>query len=1084
MRCSAVSWCWNRLLGQWKKYLDGEVLARQDALLLMGRTVREVQRGRQEQRISFLATRGHSVAVWKVLDRQRTAWKDCLALFEIQIASFSPLRRSFLEGCLVAFPKLWKRLSYAMLSAWHPEEKFLAVYTQLMASETIVQFISIVSAAIREQPQLGGILPVSHLVLLRCYELGKAQPETALSCCRIVALAKPELLSRAEREELAFGYAMLFAFRDQWGVALSVLNASREVRPSAKRLFWLHISRMGQWVKAVQCHETLEPSFITSAIEHASHWSYALRVYEQWKTHDAAQALIARKDVIDTIGWEASLCLCRLSGIRSYGLLRPVLSAIPDNHPQRMQLLSNAIRVTEESMYAGTLTRRAFQFVKRGKWMDAIGLLCGCRYFDVALPIVPYAPKGAVLPHELLSFEEAVCRMKLPSSPKDVLSFEDQMAAALCRKWRHVGTLPTNARLKSLMLARGVLHHLADSPGVKENGEVQCFTFQSGELSRLVCLAAGSKTQQYFRQVIPRELHEHHFGSRRVEGQFVTSQKYEAFLTAGAVVVDGEGCNSLCAMVVEHLRACGNLTGETFIRELSRCLAAGRIQLPLVCRHELSLAVLRAAFHFHRLDSTLTARIALTTPSHYLAARPDALGSCVNALLLTGKWERAISLARKAEPPNPHSIAALAYVAPRPVALATLKVLWRANPQDRSTLLLQDLLHGDTRRAMDELRVSAPGVKAARGKNDVQWRRRVLGACCCLIRSSQSMLSVVREAGLSSFCALDVDEHGLQRLIHVLPWEKALTAISDADGNNEVVDEHWVLTVCVKPQIPAEAVGKGVSLFRYSALLNTVLVYHQSVEQKALQAAIKAVARYQEVVLTDYNADKIYLRTLVTLLRGVLQRFDDDEWKTTSPWLVVRRVFNQAVETLEMTQMGRDARRCLPASLREDKPLHAFLIIGFFYHEMSRSLQIPILASITSKLLGVAARETRDFMAALYFFKCLKQPTNHERSLLVFALRDVSDAMSLLMTAGRFVHPRPEQVLVWSDSARGSERWMLSIELLSQSPPPLEKLVELCQGWSWAEALRTLELLRRIKGSSPEAETYSTLVRECHPSAR
>ncbi|CBH10384.1 hypothetical protein, conserved [Trypanosoma brucei gambiense DAL972] len=1082
MRCSARIFCDDTLLRQWKKHLtEGQPLTKGDAFRLMRRTLNETQRAEQQQRLSFLASKGNSTTVWKALARHNITWRNSLTLMDAQLAAFSPSRREFVCSRLGPTSRLWMQLPHVIVGAWQTEDDMLAVFNRLLASETIVQFASIVLAAIRERPQLGGVLPVVSCVLLHCYELGGKQPDTALSCCRLLALVGPEKLPRSEREVLAFRYAMLYATQGQWSVALSVVNAAHEVRPSAKRLLWLHTSRIVQWIKAIECLHPVEPSFVASSIEYAPNWLCALRTYERWRSRDAAQALLIRKDCISAVGWEASLHFCSQNGVDSYGILRPILSMVPGDHPQRMQILTDATRATGESMYAGTLSRRAFKLAQRGEWAEAIGLLCGCRYYDVALPLAPYASRGAALPHELLAYEGALCRVNLPGGLQAPVSFEEQLAVALHGDWRQLKNVHDNARLKSLMLARSEPKLSPKSPILEESSEIQCFTFQSEELSRLVCLSASSKVQQYFVQVIPRELRKHHFGLRRRGGlKPVSPDRYAKFLSGNDIVTDGEGCNALCAIVVEHLRLTNKLSGEAFLREVSRCLASGKVQLTAGLRHEFSLAVLRATPHFGRLDATLSSRIALTTPLHYLTAHAVALESCMSALVLTGQWERAIVIMQRTKPPYPESSAALAYVAPRHLALNVVKLLWRGNPQDRWTLVLQDLLHGDTRFATDELVISASRTKFSNGRKDVQWRRRVLGACCALLQSSQSMHDVMQTAKLSTLCALDVDEHGLQRLLRVLSWEQALTAISDLSENNEVIDEHWLLIACMKPHIPFDAVSKGVSLFPYSFLLNTVRVYYQAVEEKSLVTAVKAVYRYQMLVMKEYRADATYLRPLVTLLKGLLLHYDGERWSDTTVWPLVRRLFNHIVEGFGMTQLGREGRRGVPVALREDKPLHALLIIGLLYHHLSRVMQMPIPANITSHLLRSAAYGTNDYNAALYFFKSLKHPNIYERSLLVFALRDVDDAMTLLLRAGRFVHDRPEQALLWSDSRRGSDRWLLSIELLSQSPPPRGKLLDLCRGWTWAEALRVMELLRRIMGTSPEAKMYAELVRECH----
>ncbi|KEG10633.1 hypothetical protein DQ04_03481030 [Trypanosoma grayi] len=1066
------------LLTRWRANLGGgQTLSRESALQLMQETVDEAHTSADGRKKPLLATRRHSVMIWKSLGQHHIPWADCLGLLEAQLAAVSPAQRRFLQDSL-ADEKQLGRLPHLVIAMWQHLADLSAVYAHLMAAETIVRFASLVQIAVRERPQLGGVLPVTPCVLMRCYELGKAQPEVALECCRGLALVNAETVPRREKEALALAYAMLHANSGCWSMALSVVNAAREVRPSAKRLFWLYTKRTSQWEKALSSTQPVERQVVVESIKHAPGFSCALKVYEKWESHEAAVALLARPDCISAMGWEAALRLCHKAHVCTYSILRHILAGIPADHPQLMQLHTSTIRLGGDSMYAGTLTRRAHTFIKKSQWSEAIGLLCGCRYYDVALPLAPHVPRGVALPHELLAYEEAVHRAKMSLTPANAAFFEEKLAVALHGDWTQLKELPDNARLHSLILARRA-RDPCGTEGVKDSSGVQCFTFHSEELSRLVCLRADRKAQRYFMQVIPSVLRLHHFGTECIpEPEPDARGQYVDFFLSDNVVSGRESCNALCAMLVRHLQTSGKLTELAFLREIAKCLAAGKVRLAAADRHELPLAVLRAATHFHRANAAMTARIAISTPSQHLTAHTEALESSMNAFVLNGQWERAISLIQRTKRPYPESFGSVAYVVPHAEARKILRLIWKDNAESRWLLLLQDLLHGDVRLAQDELASVSSVVWTSRDSKRTQWRRRVLGACCALLQSSESMCMVVRAAKTSAFSSLDVDEHGLTRLLRVLPWELAVTAVTDLQERGEVVEELWILAVCTKPSIPLDSIKKLVAWLPYSTLLHAVLVYQEAGGQGDLCMAVKAIARYQTVMLTEYWSSDAYLRPFVLLLKDVLLRFDDEAWERISLWPIVRRMFNKIVEESRFTHLGRKGRNSIPLALREDGPCAAQMITGFLYHQLSRTLQVPISASITSRLLRSVALRTSDHQSALHFFKSLKHPSDEERRLLVFALRDTDDAMTVLLNTGRFVRPRPDQVLLWSDQRLGEERWRESLKLLSQSPPPEEQLTQLCSGWTSAECLHALELLRRTHGSSPEAEPYVALVKK------
>ncbi|ORC93780.1 uncharacterized protein TM35_000016570 [Trypanosoma theileri] len=1078
MRRSIHLWQGKGLLHRWKVCLHGkEELTKEEVLQLMQETAKEAQSSENKREKSLLGKRTHSMLIWKALEKYNISWSNCLKLIEAQLHALPLAQRKFIEDGLKDVES-WHSLPHTMVELWHFEEDLSSVYSRLLEARTIVQFASLLHAAVGERPQLGGILPVTPEVLLRCYELGKDQPEVALQCCQILALANAEVVSRLKKETLAFAYAMLHAERGQWSVALSVLNATREVRPSAKRLFWVHAFRLNQWKVALTTVNSMQPKEVADAITYAPHWLCALRTFERWNSPESAQALLTRADYIQNVGWEKALSLCAANRVYAYSVLRPIIASIPNKHPQRMQLYADAIAPSSESMYAGTLTRRAYKYVQNGEWEQAIGLLCGCRYYDVVLPLVPYASRGAALPHELLSYEEAVHRIKISHHSMRAVTFEEQLAIALHGDWTQLQNVKENARLRSLLLACRA-NHISCTKKTEENEGIQCFMFQNEKFSKLVCLAADKKAQRYYIQVIPRALRQHHFGTLRIsENESTNDEDYLKFLSSDYIISKGEECNTLCAMVVQYLRKGGELMAHTFFREIARCLAMGKISLKAADRYELSLAVLKSAKYFHRMDSATTARMALSIPTQHLTTNTDALEISINGLILNGQWERAISLFQRVNQPYPEFFTNLVYVTPSSVSRKVLKLLWKDNLESRWVLLVQDLFHGDTRLAQDELKSFNSQIKGFRIQKQVQQRRRVLGACCALIKTSQSMHSLVRSANISSFSSLDVDEHGLQRLLQVLSWEQALTALSDLVENGEIVEEHWAILVCGKPSVSLEAVKKVVSYCPYSPLLHAVLIHKEAIENNDLLTSVKALLRFQTLVFTEYKAYMGYLRPFVLFLKDVLQHFPDEFWKNDSLWSIVRRIFNQTVENDKFSFIAREGRKGIPMPLRKEGGLAALFIIGFVYQALSRVLQFPISASITSRLLRSAALNTSDSQSALYFFKSLRKPTDYERSLLVFALRNNEDAMTILLNTGRFVRPRPDQVLLWSDQQLGEERWRVAIELLSESPPQQDLLVKLCAGWTWAENLRTLELLRRTHGNSSLAAPYVKLVKD------
>ncbi|KAH9577599.1 hypothetical protein LSM04_008994 [Trypanosoma melophagium] len=1078
MRRSIRLWQGKDLLHRWKLCLNGkQELTREEILQLMQETVKEAQPSENRRDKSLLGKRTQSMLIWKTLDKHKMNWSSCLMLMEAQLQALPLPQRKFMED---GFKDLqsWHRLPHSMVELWNFEEDLSNVYSHLLEARTIVQFASLLYAAVRERPQLGGVLPVTPQVLLQCYKLGKGQPEVALKCCQILSLANVEVISRLKKETLAFAYAMLHAERGQWGVALSVLNSTREVRLSAKRLFWAYAFRISQWKLALTTVKSMKPQQVADAITHAPNWLCALRTFERWNSPESAQALLTREDYIYSVGWETALSLCAATRVHAYSVIRPIIVSIPEKHPQRMQLYADAIAPASESMYAGTLTRRAYKYVQNGEWEQAIGFLCGCRYYDVAGPLVPYASRGAALPHGLLLYEEAVYRIKISHHLVRGITFEEQLAIALHGDWTQLQEVKDNARLRSLILACRTNHISSTKERNEDTDEIQCFMFQNEKFSKLVCLAADKKLQRYYIQVIPRALRQHHFGTLSIsEIESNHEEDYLKFLSSDYVISKGEDCNTLCAMIVQCLRKHGDLIGERFFREIARCFAMGKISLKAVDRYELSLAVLRSAKQFQRMDAAITARMALSIPTQHLTANSEALEISMNGLILNGQWERAISLFQRVNRPYPENFTSLVYVTPRPVSMKILKLLWKDNLESRWVLLVQDLFHGDTRLAQDELKSCTSLGKGLRIQKQVQLRRRILGACCALLKTSQSMHSVVRAANISSFSSLDVDEHGLQRLLQVLSWEQALIALSDLAENGEVVEEYWALLVCGKRSVSLNAVKKVVACCPYSPLLYSVLIHSEAVANKDILTAMKALLRFQTLVFTEYQTNMNYLRPFVLFMKNILQHFADEVWKNDSLWSVVRRIFNQTVEDVKFSFLAREGRKRIPLPLRKEGELAALLIIGFIYQSLGRVLQLPIPAFITSRLLRSAALETRDSQSALYFFKSLKHPTDYERSLLVFALRSEEDAMTILLNTGRFVRPRPEQVLLWSDQQLGDERWRVAIELLSESPPQQDRLVKMCAGWTWAETLRTLELLRRTHGNSSVAAPYVALVK-------
>ncbi|PBJ69074.1 hypothetical protein BCY84_20556 [Trypanosoma cruzi cruzi] len=1081
MRQTLWLWQWKDLLSHWKMYFhSGQKLTRRAALQLLQKTVDAARSSANGPGNSPLATKRNSEMIWKTIARHNVHWADCLALMKVQWAVLSPDQRHFIQEAFTCSGS-GHHLPCLMADVWHPATDLSSVYARLLVSETIVQFAIVVYAAVRERPHLGNVLPVTPQVLLRCYFLGRSQPEVALQCCRVMALSSTKDISRIEREALAFEYIMLHAKKGQWSVALSVLNSSREIRPSAKRLFRLYTFQASQWLRAIASVVPMEPHNVAEAITHAPHWSYALRTFERWESAEAICALLARPDCVAAMGWEVSLRLCAEARVNSYSLIRFIFTTVPSSCPQLMQLHATAIRPAGEVMYSGTLTRRAYKFVQSGCWAEAIGLLCGCCYYDVALPLALYAPPGFALPHSLLKYEEAVHRIKLSTIVSADASFEEQLAVALHGDGTRLKNLHTNNRLRSLILAQRLLSPNAAGKAMdgaeEERCEVQCFTFQSEKISRLVCRSAGIKAQRYFMQVIPRVLRRHHFGVEEIPAsELYTSERYMTFRSSNEIVSEREACNMLCAMVVEHLRASGKLTGQVFLREIAHCLASGKVRLAAADCHALPLAVLRAATYFHRLDAVVTTRIALSTPSQHLMTHPEALERGMNALVLTGRWQRAISLLQRTKRPYPESFAVVAYAAPRSLAIKALNMLWKDHAKSQWVLLLQDLIQGDVRLAQEELIQCSSRINSHVDEEKILWRRRVLGACCALLQSSDSMQYVVRAANIFSFCSLDVDEHGLQRILPLLSWNQALTAIRDLKERGEVVEEHWALLVCTKPSISLDVARKIISWFPYSFLLNSVFLHQYAVVHGDLVTSIKAMARYHALVITEYRRCLTYLRPFLVFLKNALHQFDDEAWKKASVWSLVRRLFNQVVEDPKFVHWGRQGRKSIPFSLREEGPLAALFIVGFLYHRLSRALQMPVPAAIMSRLLRSAALSTNDSQCALYFFKSLKQPNDVERSLLVFALRDCDDAMTVLLNTGRFIGPRPDQVLLWSDPGLGSEKWLEAIKLLSQSPPSQERLERLCANWTKEESLRTLKLLQRTHGNSAEVSSYVELV--------
>ncbi|CAC9541014.1 conserved hypothetical protein [Leishmania infantum JPCM5] len=691
----------------------------------------------------LLSTRESAQHIWRSLRRQRVPWQDALALLPWQLQAMTPAQRQFLSSQAARTPA---RVASLALAAWdmHEDAALVQQYRSLKRSAYMVDYARLVSAALRERPSLpNGLLPVPYGVVEHGYALGLCSPQDAkiaLALSKHMTLLGREALTREAEECLVLRHAALEGLAGHWQAALGIVQHSRAVRLSAregmKRYVRSLLTRQGG--VPLTTDAPLARSCDSSVSKHGDARA-GPRNEKAAPAEFAAEAPLRREDT--SANWVDALCafLSKEPHTQTYPGARHVLESLPPEvmgNRTYLLLASTVLHCCARRMFAGTLTRRVASYVANANWAMALALTCAAQYYDVAAPLIPLATKGSSggttgvldVPPELRAYVAAVRHSQQEERPAAAetssltvteaaaLTYPEALAHALTATspatWRtlllscpHAGP-PTRLRY-FLLAACGEARDatLFERTSVSRCAEdrIECCTFQSCAVSRLICAAAEPRNQQYFFKVIPASARAHHFersplinaptrelgpglgtGQRIPAAAAATTEAAQALSNSAAgapaesallavsvtaararlqtwrrqTVTTPEECTQLLADVSLYLRATHRvegavisahqqprLTEDVFLKAVAALAASGVLQLAPPERFHWPLAVLKTARLLRvQVDASLMAATARTIPSMFVDRTGLALPSILGAHTLLGDWKAGLQL--------------------------------------------------------------------------------------------------------------------------------------------------------------------------------------------------------------------------------------------------------------------------------------------------------------------------------------------------------------------------------------------------------------------------------------------------------
>lgn len=287
----------------------------------------------------------------------------------------------------------------------------------------------------------------------------------------------------------------------------------------------------------------------------------------------------------------------------------------------------------------------------------------------------------------------------------------------------------------------------------------------------------------------------------------------------------------------------------------------------------------------------------------------------------------------------------------------------------------------------------------------------------------------------------------------------------------ETVEEFWSAMVAVKADVSVDDLATLSTLQPYSLLVNCIREARLGVAGLQPRRSLNALLRYASLLDRPMTEHMHYPLTFVLKefceADGMAAALLADPFPRENQRRA-RGLYNRLLQMPSLTEVMKRDRKTLWLPLKEPEPITPLLLAGYLLHVMNRSQHLPITASFSSLCLRLASEQSHDWMSALYFFKCLRHPNTNEKILLVRALRDTSEATTVLLNTRRFMRDCPEQVLVWCDEASGTDRWRHALRFLEASAEPIApdavdgKISQIVNAWNWAECARALELFRRL----------------------
>ncbi|CCW66437.1 unnamed protein product [Phytomonas sp. Hart1] len=738
-----------------------------------------------------------------------------------------------------------------------------------------------------------------------------------------------------------------------------------------------------------------------------------------------------------------------------------------------------------------------------------------------------------------------------PSQPEvDVnqLTYPQLLARALYGDWRGILHSPvalSNSRLRSLLAAKRI-----SEDKLNDVGEVECHLFENADVTQLVLSCASGKNLQYFLRVIPSAMDaalRKKCASLSRDAKVVSpSDAYKNFLSSSTKVVTTEDCHAFCDLVVNHIRtqaSQGSCSRETLLlRELARCCAQGRVQLASSDTFGLALAFLRACRNLKcRPESTTASKAFTMIPSPKLDINLPAMIVGVNALNLLGKcqtvanvytrWRRKQCERVLPDPPSRQHVethqmpdmreqladvfARMVYYTPYHQQIGWARRIWR-DQRNKFSILLQELLVGDTREVSRILQETS--TLLSRGEKDhlnterrlsihakevlILEKRKLLGASFCILHTESALHNVVRACGKKRAEPGDIDEHGFQRLIKVLPGQDAAEAILCLhEENSETVEDHWLVSIMASPHVSAEQLGRLRAARPYSAVVSSAFKVASGLLENNPTGVLKGLLR-----LVIISENSILQHFLYAALAKFMQHMCENAelecvFKAATNvgenQKLAREIYNRLFGSASLVRTLKHDRNSLTMLLKNPETLSPLLLMGYLHHVLNRSLKYPIKASFSFHMLRMTSTNTHDWMTAIYFFKCIRSPRMEERCLVVWASQGSPDATRYLVGCRRFLQGCPEQVVVWCDEKLNpSEKWQVSLRLfeavaarsVSGEEPPMKSaeettcssekvdhgeakpthpdaseriLQDLISKWTDIDCVRALELLRR-----------------------